>query len=75
MRETRLSLLELAMIAGTRSLAGAGLGLLLADRLPEPRRKAVGWTLLLIGAVTTLPLARDVLAASRSLETPREWVI
>ena len=61
MRETRITLPELALIAGTRALLGAGLGLLLADRLPEAQRKAVGWTLLLVGAVTTIPLAIEVL--------------
>ena len=37
MRETRISLPELALVAGTRALLGAGIGLLLADRLPEDR--------------------------------------
>lgn len=68
MRETRISLPELALIAGTRGMLGAGLGLLLADRLPEDRRKAVGWTLLLIGIVTTVPLAFDVLGSSRLVD-------
>jgi hypothetical protein len=66
MRETRISLPELALVAGTRALLGAGLGLLLADRLPDDRRRAIGWTLLLVGAVTTVPLAFDVLGNSRS---------
>jgi hypothetical protein len=66
MRETRISLPELALVAGTRALLGAGIGLLLADRLPDDRRKAVGWTLLAVGAVTTVPLAFDVLGKSRS---------
>jgi hypothetical protein len=61
MRETHISLPELALLAGTRAAIGAGLGLLLADRLPDDRRKAVGWTLLLVGAATTIPLAFDVL--------------
>jgi hypothetical protein len=61
MREAQLTLPELAMIAGTRAALGAGLGLLLADRLPEGQRKAVGWTLFLIGAITTVPLALEVL--------------
>ena len=68
MRETRLSLPELALIAGTRGMLGAGLGLLLADRLPEAQRKAVGWTLLLVGALTTVPLAFEVLGASRTTD-------
>jgi uncharacterized membrane protein YfcA len=53
------------LIAGTRGMLGAGIGLLLADRLPEAQRKAVGWTLLLVGAVTTVPLALEVLGAGR----------
>jgi len=65
MRETQISLPELALVAGTRALLGAGLGLLMADRLPDDRRKAVGWTLLLVGVVTTFPLAFDVLGKSR----------
>jgi len=66
MRETHLTLPELALIAGTRGMAGAGVGLLLADRMSDGQRKAVGWTLLLVGALTTVPLAIQVLGASRS---------
>lgn len=66
MRETRVTLPELALIAGTRALLGAGLGLLLADRLSEDRRKAIGWTLLLVGAASTIPLALEVFAEGRS---------
>ena len=69
MRGTRVTFPELALIAGTRALLGAGLGLLLADRLPETQRKAVGWTLLLVGAVTTIPLALEVLGDRRSAES------
>ena len=75
MRETRLTLPELALIAGTRVALGAGLGLLLADRLPDDRRKAIGWTLVLVGAVSTIPLAIEVLGKSRSAHpgaVPRE---
>jgi hypothetical protein len=62
MRDTHLTLPELALIAGTRAALGAGLGLLLADRLPVARRKAIGWSLLIGGLVSTVPLAIDVLA-------------
>jgi len=71
MRETQVTLPELALIAGTRVLLGAGIGLLLADRLPEAQRKAAGWTLLLVGALTTVPLAFEVLDASRSVDADR----
>jgi hypothetical protein len=65
MRETRVTLPELALIAGTRAALGAGFGLLLADRLPEGQRRAVGWTLLLFGALSTIPLAFEVFGGSR----------
>jgi hypothetical protein len=61
MREVQVTLPELALLVGTRAALGAGFGLLLADCLPESERKAVGWTLLLVGAVSTFPLALEVL--------------
>lgn len=71
MRETQITLPELGMIAGTRAALGAGIGLLLADRLGDRERKAVGWTLVLIGALSTIPLAMQVLGGSRSSEPKR----
>ena len=52
----------MALIAGTRAMLGAGIGLLLADRMPAQKRKTIGWTLTIIGAATTVPLAWNVLA-------------
>jgi hypothetical protein len=72
MRETRVTLPELALIAGTRAGLGAGLGLLLADRLTNDQRKAVGWTLVLIGAISTIPLAFEVLGGNR-LSVRESW--
>ena len=66
MREAQVTLPELALLVGTRAAFGAGLGLLLADRLTESQRKAVGWTLFLVGAVTTIPLAFEVLGKVRT---------
>ena len=65
MREVQVTLPELALLVGTRAALGAGLGLVLADCLSESQRKAVGWTLLLVGAVTTVPLACAVLGRVR----------
>jgi len=65
MKEAHVTLPELALIAGTRAALGAGLGLLLADRLSEGQRRAVGWTLLTVGLVSTIPLAFEVLGKSR----------
>lgn len=65
MKQVSIPMHELAFIAATRGLAGAGIGLLLADQLPINTRKAVGWTLLGIGAATTLPLAVSILRHSK----------
>jgi hypothetical protein len=65
MRETRITLPELVLIGGTRAALGAGLGLLLASRLSEDQRRAVGWTLFLVGALSTIPLAFEVIGGSR----------
>lgn len=56
-----LTLPELGLIAGTRAALGAGLGLLLADRLKREQRRAVGWTLLAVGVLSTIPLAAQVI--------------
>ena len=59
-----MTLPEIGMIAGTRGLLGAGVGLLLADRLNDDQRRSIGWTLLIIGAVSTIPLVMNVLSKS-----------
>lgn len=60
MHKTEVTLPKIAMIAGTRALLGAGVGLLLSDRFNLSQRRAIGWTLVAIGALTTLPLAIDL---------------
>jgi 4-amino-4-deoxy-L-arabinose transferase-like glycosyltransferase len=52
---------EIGLIAMTRGLLGAGIGLLIADRLTDDQRRAIGWTLVGVGALTTVPLAAIVL--------------
>ncbi len=61
-RPTSMGMPELAMVAGTRAALGAGLGLLFAKRLSEDQRKAIGWTLVAVGALSTIPLGIDVLS-------------
>jgi hypothetical protein len=60
LKKTELTIPEIALIAGTRVLLGAGIGLLVSDRFNLSQRRAIGWTLLLLGAITTVPLAIDV---------------
>jgi hypothetical protein len=61
MKTAELTLPEIALIAGTRGMLGAGAGLLLADKLNDDQRKIMGWTLLIIGALSTIPLAIEVM--------------
>jgi hypothetical protein len=65
MRKTGLTLPEIALIGGTRGMLGAGVALLLADKLGRSHRRAIGWTLFLVGAVSTIPLAMNVLSKRR----------
>ena len=60
MKKAELALPEIMLIAGTRVMAGAGAALLLAEKLKDDKRKMIGWTLFLIGALSTIPLAIDV---------------
>ncbi|HET6489567.1 MAG TPA: hypothetical protein VFG28_07370 [Syntrophales bacterium] len=60
MKKAELTLPEIMLIAGTRVMAGAGAALLLADKLSKDERKTIGWTLFLIGALSTIPLVLDV---------------
>jgi hypothetical protein len=71
MKETHLTIPERALIAGTRAVAGAGLGLLLAGRLSDRERRAVGWACLLFGALSTVSLAWEVFGKSRTLPQGR----
>jgi hypothetical protein len=57
---TELTIPQLGLVAGTRALLGAGLALLLADRLSAEQRRAVGWTLVGIGAISSIPLALEI---------------
>lgn len=61
-KQASLTVPELALIAGTRAALGAGVALLLSDRMTRDHRRKLGWTLVSIGVISTLPLAVDVLA-------------
>ena len=61
MIERKLTIPDIMLIGGTRVVLGTGLGLLLAARFTDDQRKAVGLSLLLVGALTTIPLVINVL--------------
>jgi len=66
MKTAELTIPEIALIGGTRGLLGAGLALLLGSKMTQEQRKAVGWALFLIGAISTIPLVVNVVQKQRN---------
>ena len=71
MRQVQMTVPELVLLVSTRAALGVGLGLLLANWLSRSQRDAIGWTLVTVGAATTVPLAFEVLG-KLSAKTPLE---
>src|SRR5262245_9376182 len=72
MREIHIALPDLGLIAGTRAALGVGAGLLVADYLGSKERRAVGWTLVAVGVLTTIPLVLKVFGSSTSRSVDRD---
>lgn len=68
MRKKSLTIPEIILIGGTRVALGAGLGLLISDKLGRDARKGAGWALFAVGALTTIPIVMDVLGRSSAEE-------
>jgi len=68
-RQVDITIPEMALVVGTRAMLGAGIGLLLADRLSDEQRKAIGWTLFGVGAITSIPLGFEIFGR-RQLQKP-----
>lgn len=69
MKKAELTIPEIALIAGTRGVLGAGIALLLADKLNEDQRRAAGWAMFLIGAISTIPLVLNLFSKAQQKET------
>lgn len=57
LKKKEVTVPQLMLIAGTRVALGAGLGLLLGEKLNKDERRGAGWALFLVGVLTTVPLA------------------
>jgi len=57
MRDLNVSFPEIAFVAATRGVGGVGIGLLASTLLKDEHRKKVGFALLAIGILTTIPIA------------------
>jgi Na+-driven multidrug efflux pump len=59
-------------VVATRAMIGAGLGLMVSDRLGADRRRKIGATLLAVGAATTIPALFAVFRGQREAQRLRE---
>jgi hypothetical protein len=62
MIERKLTMPEIALMAGTRVALGVGIGLLISGRLNRDQSKGAGIALMLVGAITTIPLAIGIIS-------------
>jgi hypothetical protein len=65
MKNIVLNLPTLGFVVMTRAMLGVGIGLLLSERLSAEQRRAVGFTLFMVGAATTIPAALAILGSER----------
>ena len=65
MKSVFLDLPTFGFIVSTRAALGVGIGLLLSERLPARRRRAIGTTLIAVGAASTVPAAISVFRSLR----------
>ena len=72
MKNLVLSFPTFGFVVATRAMLGAGIGLLVSDRLPAERRKIVGLTLAVIGAAATIPAVLALRQARRNAKALEE---
>lgn len=60
LKNKKVTLPELMLIAGTRVVLGIGIGLLIADFFTPQARVGAGWALVIVGALVTIPLLLEV---------------
>jgi hypothetical protein len=60
-QDLNVTIPELVALALTRGLGGVGIGLLISGYLTPTERRTVGWSLLALGALSTIPLGMRVL--------------
>jgi hypothetical protein len=66
MKRIDLSIPQFAFVVATRAALGAGLGLLLSEKLRRKNRRTVGLSLLLLGALTTIPALTTIRGSFRN---------
>jgi len=65
MKKLVLNVPTFGFVVATRAMIGAGIGILVGERLPADRRRAVALTLIGIGALSTGPALRAIFRQTR----------
>jgi len=68
MQKLVLNFPTFGFVVATRAMIGAGVGLLVSDRLGADRRRQVGAALLAVGAATTIPALFAIFRGRREAE-------
>jgi hypothetical protein len=73
MKKRALTLPEVMIMAGTRVALGAGIGLLVGNRLDAKQRTAAGIALFAVGALSSIPILANFLS-KESVESEELFV-
>ena len=60
MHQNGVTIPELILFGGTRVALGAGIGLLLSNKIGADARRGAGIALVAVGALTTIPLVAEL---------------
>ncbi|HET6382933.1 MAG TPA: hypothetical protein VFJ58_06030 [Armatimonadota bacterium] len=63
-----LTVPDLVLLVGTRAALGAGMGLVIGDKLNSDTRRGAGWALIAVGVLTTIPIAMGAMCHSKAQE-------
>ena len=66
MKNVTMSPPTLIFLVATRAALAAGVGMLLAAKIPESKRRAVAGTLVALGALSTIPAALSLRRQNRT---------
>lgn len=60
LKERKVTVPELILVAGTRAAVGVGVGLLLKEKLNKDQRRGAGLALVILGGLSTIPLVLEI---------------
>jgi hypothetical protein len=62
LKNHNVNIAQLMLIAITRGMLGVGIGLIAAGYLSDTQRTSIGWTLISVGVILTIPILMEVFA-------------